>query len=488
MERLASRILIAMASCVALLLAIRALAGPFQIAGIQVRSPLTLETIFTVIAGVLLLIASRRSGRGMAAPPLSAHLLLALALAFTAAAFSPNLLDPFVSDDYILISRFTLDPHLRAADFAIAGGDGAFRPVGNIGYALIHAFAGVRPLPWHCSILALHLLNCALLFAVVRVLWENALVSFTAALLFGLHGTRPQAVAWTSDLFDMLACALSLAAAWCVLRPLFRKPWVSAAVALTFLAPAILCKESAYATPALVFCFAAATGRLRERTFRIFLAGSAMVCAGLFAYRWRLFHGPGGYVDPSTGRPAILSLHLVSTLKALGLRLWTILLFPLNWTAPTGFWVAAALVLGCAAVLFLLAASRGLEPRIVLALLAATLCAMVPALHLAMVGESALGSRIFYIPALPFFVLAGHVVASVTSQRRALVGLAALILSTTIVMEHNLAFWHRTALVADQVCTAAAQGKAVQINSDALPGILSFGNGLRECVEMKRAK
>jgi hypothetical protein len=178
----------------------------------------------------------------------------------------------------------------------------------------------------------------------------------------------------------------------------------------------------------------------------------------------------------------------VSTLKALCVRLWTILLFPLNWTAPTGLWVAAALLLGCGAVLLLLWSSSGLRPWVLGSMLAATVCAMAPMLHLAMVGESALGSRIYYIPGLPFFVLAGHVVASVTSKRRAIVGLAALVLSTTILMEHNLRFWHRTSLVADQVCTAAAQGKPVQVNSDALPGILSFGNGLKECVEIKRAK
>ncbi len=472
----------------AVLLSIRALAGPFQLASIWVRSPLTLETVFTLSAAGLLLIAWRRSpnAESGAELPHLPHMIAALAL--IAIAFLPNLRDPFLSDDYILVGHATLDPHAVALSFVTPGGDGAFRPVGSMWYGTVHAIFGVRPFPWHLSILGLHLLNCALLFTVTRILWGNALISLTSALLFGLHGSRTQVLAWASDNFDLTACALSLTAAWLLFRPGVRRAWLSATGALILLAIAILCKESAYATPVIVFCLALAAGRLGDRVVRLFLVISVPLCVVMFAWRWSLFHGPGGYLDPQTGRPAILSLHFISTLKALCLRTWTILLFPLNWTSPTGLWVAIALLLGCAAVLLVLWSSSGLRPWVLPSMLAATVCAMVPVLHLAMVGESALGSRIYYIPALPFFVLAGHVVASVSSRRRALTALAALVLSTAILMEHNLRFWHRTALVADQVCTAAAQGKPVQVNSDALPGILSFGNGLKECVEIKRAK
>ncbi len=463
--------------------------GWFQLGGIWIRSPFTLETIFTLSTGALLLLACRRHEPGRTETPLSADLpLLLLALVATALAYSPNLRDPFLSDDYILVTRGTLAPHEIAVAFVTPGGDGAFRPVGLIWYGVLHALAGAHFFPWHFSILALHLLNCALLFTVVRLLWANGLASVTAALLFGLHGTRPPVLAWASDNFDLLACALSLTAAWCLFRPEIRRVWTTVVIALFLLTLAILCKESAYATPAIIFCLAAAAGRLRDQTVRLFLAGSVVVCVILFAWRWALFHGPGGYLDPVTGRPAILSLHVASTLKAVGLRLWTILLFPLNWSAPTGIWVAAALLLGCGAVLFLLWSSTGLRPLVVLSMLAATLCAMVPMLHLAAVGESALGTRIYYIPALPFFVLAGHVVASVASKRRAIVGLAALVLSTVIVMEHNLRFWHQAALAADQVCDAVAHGEPAPANSAALPGILSFGNGLKECVALKEGK
>jgi hypothetical protein len=486
-ERGAARILVGAGACIALLLAFRALNGPFQLGGEWIRSPFTLETIFALIAGVLLLLACRRHEAARIGIAASANLpLLLVALAATALAFAPNLHDPLLSDDYILVGRAALDPWRLAHNFVTPGGDGAFRPLGYIWYGVIHAFASDNPFPWHSCMLAVHLVNCTLLFAVVRTLWGNALISFTSALLFGLHGSRPEVVTWASDNFDLLACALSLTAAWCLFSPAAR--WVSTALALILLTLAILCKESAYATPVILFWLAVGAGRLRDRHVQFFLGGSVVVFVALFAWRWSLFHGPGGYRDPITGRPAILSLHLATTLKAAGVRLWTILLFPLNWTAPTGYWIAAALLLGCAAVLLVLWGSGGLRPRVVLSMLAATLCAIVPALHLAAIGESALGTRIYYIPALGFFVLAGHVVASVPSKKRAVIALAMLASSTVILTEHNLLIWHRGALAADQICDAAAHGKPVDVHSDALPTILSFGNGFKECVALKQGK
>ena len=474
------------AALAGVLLVLRAILGPFAIAGIRIRSPLTLETSFAVLAGILLLLACRPGEHHGAIPPKANWPLLLLALVWIAVAFSPNLPDPFVSDDYILVSRYTLDAGRIARDFITPGGDGALRPVGDIGYAVVHTLAGLRPFPWHCYLLGVHLLNCALLYGLVRMLWRNVFVSFTAASLFGLHGSRPQSVTWASDNFDLLACVLSLMALWYLFRPLSRRRWVAVTPALVLLAAAIFCKESAYVVPVLAFTFALAAGRLGDRAVRLFLPWSVLVCVALFAYRWVLFGGPGGYLDPVSGRPAILSLHFLSTAKAFCLRMWAILLFPVNWREPTGIGIAVALAAGCGAILFLLWSSSGLPARLVIALVGATICAMVPVLHLALVDESVIGSRIFYIPALPFCVLAGHLVASVRSRRRIALILAALLLSTTITLEHNLRFWHRAALAADQICDAIASGRPVPTQSHDLPGLLSFGNGLQECAEQKR--
>ena len=486
-RRITAWVATTVAGIAAILLVARAWWGPIEVAGVWIRSPLTLETSFALAAGALLFLAClKNTGASMVQAGRNLPLLL-LTLVVTAAAFFPDLRDPFISDDYILVGQATLHPAAIGGNFVKPGGDGSYRPLTYAWYGLIHSMEGENPLAWHATILALHLLNCALLFAVARALWNSALVSFTTALLFGIHGTRPEVVAWTSDNSDLLACAFSLAAAWFVFGRWRMHPWLLTGLSLASLTTAILCKESAYAAPVIILAAAAAAERLPDGRIRIFVPGSVLVCVALFAYRWALFKGPGGYVDPATGRPAILGFHPLSGLKALCLRIWAILLFPVNWAEPTGMGVALGLLAGCAAVLFLLRGGKGLRPRLALALVTATALAMIPAIHLALVGDSGLGSRVFYIPAIPFFLLAGHLVAAAKTKKRAVWAVSALAISAMVILEHDLHFWHRAAAEADGYCDAIARGYPPPA-TNVLTGIVSFRNGLPACVEQKRRR
>ena len=119
----------------------------------------------------------------------------------------------------------------------------------------------------------------------------------------------------------------------------------------TFVALAILSKESAYAAPAVMLGFASAVGRVRESRRPILAA--AAVCAAMFAWRWTMFHGPGGYIDPATGQAQILLFHFGSALKAVLLRVWALMLFPVNWDAFTrSIPLAVAILAGVTALGF----------------------------------------------------------------------------------------------------------------------------------------
>jgi hypothetical protein len=291
--------------------------------------------------------------------------------------------------------------------------------------------------------------------------------AFTAAVLFGLNGTRPESVAWTAGNFDLLACAFTLAATLAILR---RRVWL----ALPLLVLAILSKESAYAAPAVIFGFAAAGNRLRESRIRVALIASVAVCAAMFAYRWILFHGPGGYINPATGQPQVLSFHLGTTLKALLLRVWANLLFPVNWDASAKSAIlAAALLIGSAVIIYAAYTAR-LPRRIALSMLALTIGALLPAYHLALIGDNLNGSRILYLPAVGFCVLCAHLV-----QRERLVT-TALIVCTAAILLHDLDAWHRNAVLADQVC----KGETTQAPVHDLNGIVFFANGYKECIEL----
>jgi len=492
----------------ALAVSVRAWAGPFFVGPLRFASPMGMESLCAGAFLAIVLLQSQRSAafaKGAAAdepakpdePAAWFHIApLLAALAVVAVVFIPSLRDPFLSDDYILVSRATLDPARILAVFHTPGGDGSFRPLGYLYFALLRHFGGVDPLKWHACALTVHLINCALLYAIVLSSGADPLVrtgppgpvlrqckpargpaadqgvrptflAFTAAVLFGLNGTRPEAVAWTAGNFDLLACAFTLAATLAVLR---RR--IALAAPLLFLG--ILCKESAYAAPAVIFGFAAAGNRLRDSRVRLGLIASIAISALMFAYRWSLFHGPGGYIDAATGQPQVLSFHLGATLKALFLRVWANLLFPVNWDASAkSATLAAALLFGSGALLYAAFGNR-LSLRIALSMLALTIGALLPAYHLALIGDNLNGSRILYMPAVGFCVLCAQLV-----QTRRLAA-TALMVCTAAILLHNLDAWHRNAVLADRVCA----GVTSQAPVHDLNGVVFFANGYKECVEM----
>jgi hypothetical protein len=501
MRLAAVRSLTAVSLAAAMAVSVRAMAGIFFVGPLRFASPMGMESLFAGAFLAIVLLQSQRSATSAAPAALAKNAArfriapLLAALAVVAAVFIHSLRDPFLSDDYILVSRATLDPARMLAVFHTPGGDGSFRPLGYLYFALLRRFGGVDPLQWHACALAVHLINCALLYAIVWTLWPDArgarlialangpggpaagqevrptFLAFTAAVLFGLNGTRPEAVAWTAGNFDILACAFTLAATLAVLRRRM-------VLALPLLLLGILCKESAYAAPAVIFGFAAAGNRLRDSRVRLGLIASIAICAAMFAYRWSLFHGPGGYIDAATGQPQVLSFHLGAALKALFLRVWANLLFPVNWDASAKSpALAAALLIGSGAILYAAVANR-LSRRIALSMLALTIGALLPAYHLALIGDNLNGSRILYMPAVGLCVLCAHLV------RTKRLAAAALMVCTGAILLHNLDAWHRNAILADQVCT----GATTQAPVHDLNGVVFFANGYKECMEMNAGR
>jgi hypothetical protein len=288
-----------------------------------------------------------------------------------------------------------------------------------------------------------------------------------------LNGTRPEAALWTAGNCDLLACACVLGSINLALSQNTRNNRLRLAISLSLVAAGILFKESAYAMPLIALA-------LVPRPNRSFLVGSCCVCATLFAWRWHLFHGPGGYIDTVTGQPAILSLHLLTAAKAVFLRIWDILLTPIDWDAPMSWWMPLAIVGSMAGLLALAIWSRsGVTRRTQLCLIATTSCAVLPAIHLALIGQSALGSRILYLAGAPFALLIGSLTPK--AGRRVIVVSVLMLAGMAGILEHNLSAWHRAALQTRVLChDASAQPPGT------FDGVPLFQNGFHECVEAAR--
>jgi hypothetical protein len=455
----ARRLLTSVAAVAVAILALRSSLGAFHL----VNSPFTTENIFWLaILGLLCLLPQSTAPTESGQFP---RVHLAIALCLISLAFARNLTDPFLSDDYIILSGPAFNWNAFLAALHRPGGDGSFRPLGTIYYQFVKTFAGTSPLIWHSVGLALHLLNAALVFLLAWKLWRDRTAAIVASLAFGLNGTRPEAALWTAGNCDLLASA-------CVLGSIILALNKQTARSLVLVTIGILFKESAYAMPLIAFFIL-----WPPRQFRACLIASCGICAALFAWRWHLFHGPGGYIDPITAQPAILSLHPLTAAKGVFLRIWDILLVPVNWDAPASWWMPFALTASLLGILYLAATGR----RKQLYLIPATCCAVLPAIHLVLIGQSELGSRILYLAGAPFALLIGSL--AIAADKRALIVSAIMLAGMTGILEHNLNAWHEAAMQAQKLCRSASPQDSVP---GTFEGVFLFQNGFPQCVAAAR--
>ena len=207
-------------------------------------------------------------------------------LAITLVAFAPCLTSPFLSDDYFLIRQAqTLDWHTLIRDWTVPRVDGFFRPIGWLSLRLDAQWAGTDPLRWHLSSLALHLINVWLVLLLAREFQAPLAAGVMAALLFALHGSRPEAVIWTASRFDLLATLFMLASAVVFLRARQTNSLAAWTTSLLCMALSVLSKETGYATPIVLILLSVVMSRPgQRRDWRLLPIG--VTCVGLFAYRW----------------------------------------------------------------------------------------------------------------------------------------------------------------------------------------------------------
>ncbi|MGH7815078.1 MAG: hypothetical protein ACREQI_13890 [Candidatus Binataceae bacterium] len=186
---------------------------------------------------------------------------LAAVLIVTASIFSRCLTNGFVFDDseMIVLNRFIgqwsfiwkslvrdswwfRDPlHLPQSAY--------YRPLQDIWFALNFHLFGLKPMGWHATMVALHLIVVWLVFRVASHLTADRLTGLIAAALFALMPIHAEAIVWASAIPLPLAAAFELAAFEFYLRgaqPRWR------AASLGFFAGALLSHESAVVFPLLI--------------------------------------------------------------------------------------------------------------------------------------------------------------------------------------------------------------------------------------------
>jgi hypothetical protein len=320
-------------------------------------------------------------------------------------------------------------------------------------------------------------------------LFRGAGAAFWAAAFFGIHGTRAESVAFLAR-FDQLATLFVLAGLLLFDQYLESRRGGLLAASCVVMLCGLLSKESAYVFPLLALWLLAFRGQWTRRRIRATVPFFAIMAA-TFVYRWSLLGGIGGYTDRATGRPQILNIHVLALLKALTLRLWGILYFPINWSEEPEPWLAAAMAAAVLALLGLALLART-GWRTTGFAVAFTLIASLPVAHMLLIGADLRGAAHVYLPSVGFCLLLSLAIDSIRPAPLSGAIGAALLIFQGAALHHNNLIWSRTAQLADRECRIIAReavrsGKApvVQDPPRILNGIAFFANGLPECVAMQ---
>jgi len=95
---------------------------------------------------------------------------------------------------------------------------GSYAPVHLLSYSLDYALWGLDPFGYHLTNIAVHAVNSALVYAVVKRLTGRRGASFIAACLFAVHAVNIENVAWVSERKTLLTALFSLLAFLSYLR------------------------------------------------------------------------------------------------------------------------------------------------------------------------------------------------------------------------------------------------------------------------------
>ncbi len=205
-------------------------------------------------------------------------------------------------------------------------------------FAAMLGLVGTNPVPYHAVNLALHGVNVALLFGVVRKWGGDRVAAAVAAAWFGTSPLFEIVVQQAVGVGELLSLGFTLGA-FLLADPARPRTWAAAALAF---AAALMSKESVVAMP-LVLLLPCAGGSLRQRgtLALVLLAPSAALIAGLAA-----LHGPVGGEAYATRFGVNLFHNLMTyTSWVFEYRRLTPDLGGLSlWAWRTGIWIALAAV------------------------------------------------------------------------------------------------------------------------------------------------
>jgi hypothetical protein len=461
-------LLLAVLAVTGSLLAARGILGPLAFP-VLINSPMNVEA---AVAVAFLAILSSQDILGPVARVRGWDAALAaLLVVIVVAAFSGAVDFPFLADDYIHIwNAHQTDARTLWAHFTKPEVDHFFRPLVYCSYAMDALWAGLSPKNWRAANLAIHVVNVLLVYWLCREMRFGDIGAFAGALIFGLHGSRPEAVTWVAARFDLMATLFGVACLLAILHG--RRWWVGSGL----LALALMSKESAYVTPLLAAIVLRYVGlqwcQILKRVAP--LLATAVVA---LVYRVWLLHGIGGYRDPVNGSAIAIHFGLVSTLNALLLRFWAALMFPLNWTGRIGTTSGLFLAAAIAAMAYL--AWRGTERRKLLVGVAFAMVCALPVHQFLAIGMDLEKSRVLYFASVGLAILFAGLFEK--ADWKTLVCAVVLVGFQWSALRTNLRHWREVGELAARTCAMQTPNPEPRL-PNVVDGVYFLKMGYPECL------
>ena len=200
----------------------------------------------------------------------TARLLVILAFALAALSYINTLSFNFVYDDF---PQLVNNPRVQSWEHApqlfgeqvwtqsmLQGTGNYYRPLFELWLLLQYSLFGLHPWAYHLASVLLHIAVVALAYALFKGLTGDRLTAAMGAIIFAVHPTHIETVAWISGVTDLLCAFFVLASFVAYLRS--REDRTSSAprvwwqvASLALFAMAMMSKETALVMPVLLVAY-----------------------------------------------------------------------------------------------------------------------------------------------------------------------------------------------------------------------------------------
>ena len=331
----------------------------------------------------------------------------ALLLSIAFALYGPSLYYEFVWDDFYYVNtnyriQGLTEPQLKAVWTATYLGH--YSPVHHTFLALLYQVFGTDPFGYHLAQMLLHVV-CVLLLYLVLARIESPRIALLASLLYSVHPTGVETVAWVSETKSTLAFLFFLLSFLAFLRLREKGGWGFGLLCAVFLALSLLAKINTVVAPAIFLLWDYRQRRTFDRKtvaslacfFLISVLMTAVHMASFMGAEWAGESGYyGGLGVHVMNLPLFIFFYIQMTLVPHPLSAWYI--FPvsleLTW-ALAGLWIALLALSG-----FLLRSDRRIQFWALWFLIF-----LAPVLQIIPFGIW-VADRYLYIPIIGLFVLA----------------------------------------------------------------------------------